>query len=110
MDNIQDRLAQIKRMIRDAKTAHDMKSNMQTYHMAITIPQYASYNTISIIAQYADGTQPIMTTVTGDLHIIPCEPVGNTQRFVFAERKGSLVSAQNAYFLSTRRILSLVIE
>jgi hypothetical protein len=107
--DIQSKLIEMKRAVRDLKTAHNMKSIMRTWHLAITLPAYQSYNTIKIRAVYDEGTQPIMTAITGDRHLIPLEPVGNTQDFILAEKQGTYQPGMNVYFLSTRRILSLTI-
>ena len=107
--DIQSKLIEMKREIRDLKTAHNMKSIMRTWHLAITLPTYQSYSTIKIRAVYDEGTQPIMTAITGDRHLIPLEPVDNTQDFVLAVEQGTYQPSMNVYFLSTRRIISLAI-
>lgn len=104
--NLQDKMMRMKQELRDLKTAHDMKSTMRTYHASVDVPLYSSYNTIRIRLTYETGTQPIMTTITGDHHIIPLEPSGNTQDFVLAEKKGNIAGGHTVFFLSTRNITS----
>ena len=102
--DFKQKIIQLQREIRDLKTGHDMRSNMRTFLDSVTIPKETQGQVI-VTVNYADGTQPILTTQITDPGTIPLEPNGNTQKF--------FVSFINSYqdmklwFLSTRKIESI---
>lgn len=100
--DFQGRYNNFVRELRDLKTAHNARSNMRTFNKTITIPaqQYIS----KIRLTYADGDQPIMTTMVGMPSIIPLKPNNLTQDYNVA---ASFAVNLDVSFLSTRKIESI---
>lgn len=103
--DFQERYNNFKRELRDLKTGHNARSNMRTFNKTITIPsgQYVS----KIRLTYADGDQPIMTTMVSLPLIIPLKPNGLTQDFKVANLSGEFAVNLDVSFLSTRKIESI---
>lgn len=109
IDTFQERYNEFKQELLDLKTAHDMRSNMRTFFMDVYFPETYNFQATTFRVTHADGDQPILTTVVGQHSIIPLEPVGNVQDFVYAEKYGTYLFGDYLSFMSTRQILSIQI-
>lgn len=104
-----ERYNNFQREILELKTSHDARSNMRTFFDYVTIPAMYDFVPTTIRLTYASGDQPIITSVVGQRSLIPLEPSGTTQSFIWAETIGSATNNQTFYFLSTRKIESIQI-
>lgn len=105
--NFQERYNNIKRVILELKTGHDVRSNMRTFYIEQEVQEIESYTPTTFRLTYAEGTQPIMTAAISEPSLIPLKPSGNTQDFYLAILDGNLVLATKISFLSTRKIESI---
>ena len=106
----QNRYNNFQRELLELKTGHDARSNMRTFYEEITVQESPNYSPTTIRVTYADGDQPIMTTIVSVPEIIPLAPSGNVQDFYIAYGDNNYYLDKTIVsILSTRKINSIQI-